>query len=416
MENGIFSLIPEERLRDILETLHACIGLPIRLLDANGRGLMSFGNGNGYCALLKKHVFTQNECDELHRKGGERARELGETYIFTCHASLNHIAFPLLQQDVLMASILIGPFLMDKPDSTLVAGVMEAHPLSPALALELYDELAGIQIVAPARVSHLSRLVGHLLSPLMPDGRASLLLAKEKLYQQSRINETIQMYKEQRAPATHNYLYEKETTLLAKVKTGNVREAKALLNDLLGYVLFSEGGKLEAVRMRAIELTTLLSRISMEGGAQADSIYQLNAQLLSLMGREQTLDAICHLLQDAVEGFMEAMFSPTDKGNFHVRRALQYMAANYAQPLTAASVASALGLSPNYFSALFREIVGASFRDQLAHIRVEESKLLLLSTDASLAEIAVAVGFADQSSFCKTFKRIMGVTPGKFRN
>ena len=252
MANGIFSLIPEERLWDILKTLHECMELPIRLLDADGTELMRFGGGNRYCALLIRHVFTDRECHELHRKGGERARELGEAYIFTCHANLNHISFPLIHQGELMASILIGPFLMDRPDSTLVAGILESHDLSPALVLELYDELVTLPVIPPQRVNQLSRLVGHLLSPLMPDGRASLMLAREKLYQQSRINETIQIYKEQRVPASRDFLHEKETALLTKVKTGNVQEAKALLNDLLGYVLFSEGGRIEAVRMRAI--------------------------------------------------------------------------------------------------------------------------------------------------------------------
>lgn len=416
MSAGIFSLIPEDRLQDILQTLHITIELPIRLLGSRGEVLISYGEGNGYCDLLKRHVFTRDECSSLHRKGGERAKALGETYIFTCHSGLNHISFPLISQDELIASILIGPFLMDRPDSTLVAGVMEAHPLSPALALELYDGLSDIAIIPPARVNHLSRLVGHLLSPLMPDGRAALLLAREKLHQQSRINETIQMYKEQGTPATRSYFREKETALLTKVRTGSVREAKALLNDLLGYVLFSEGGRLEAVRMHAIELTTLLSRIAMDGGARADSIYRLNGQFFALMSREQNLDAICHLLQDVVEGFMDAMFTPTDKGNPHIRRALQYMAANYAQPLSIASVAAELGLSPNYFASLFRETVGLSFREQLNHIRIEEGKQLLLGTDAPLTEVALALGFPDQSCFCKAFKRIVGITPGKFRN
>ena len=416
MASGILSLIPEERLRDILGTLHECMGLPIRLLGADGAELMRFGGGNRYCGLMIKHIFTGGECAELHRKGGERARELGEAYIFTCHANLNHISFPLMHKGELMASILIGPFLMDRPDSTLVAGVMEAHPLSPALALELYDELTGFPVISPQRVNQLSRLVGHLLSPLMPDGRALLMLAQEKLYQQSRINETIQMYKEQRPPASRDFLYEKETALLTKVKTGNVQEAKALLNELLGYVLFSEGGRLESVRMRAIELTTLLSRVSMEGGAPAESAYALNAQVLSRMCREQSIEEICRLLQEVAVDFMDAMFSTADKGNPHIRRALKYMAANYAQPITAASVAGELGLSPNYFSSLFRQTVGVSFREQLARIRVEESKRLLLSTDASLTDVAIAMGFSDQSSFCKLFKRIVGMTPGKYRN
>lgn len=415
MANGIFALIPKEHLQDILETLYSTIELPIRLLGSHGEILIAYGEGNSYCNLLKRHIFTQNECNELHRKGGERAKALGETYIFTCHSGLNHISFPLISQNELIASILIGPFLMDKPDSTLVAGVMEAHPLSPAMALELYDGLADISIIPPARVNHLSRLVGHLFAPLMPDSRATLLLAREKLQQQSRINETIQMYKEQGTPASRDYFLEKENTLLTKVRTGSIQEAKALLNDLMGYVFFSEGGRLDAVRMHAIELATLLSRVAINGGARAASIYNLNEQFFALMNQEQSLDAICHLLLNVAEGFMDAMFAPTDKGNPHVRRALQYMAANYAQPLSLAAVAESLGLSPNYFSSLFRKTVGLSFREQLNRIRIEESKQLLLSTGAPLTEIALAVGFPDQSCFCKAFKRIVGVTPGKFR-
>ena len=74
-----------------------------------------------------------------------------------------------------------------------------------------------------------------------------------------------------------------------------------------------------------------------------------------------------------------------------------------------------MGLSPNYLSKLFQESVGVGFREQLNRIRIEESKQLLLNTDYSLADIALAMGFVDQSYFCKVFKRIVGLTPGKFR-
>ena len=60
-------------------------------------------------------------------------------------------------------------------------------------------------------------------------------------------------------------------------------------------------------------------------------------------------------------------------------------------------------------------MVGVTFREQLCRIRVEESKLLLLTQKYSLADIAIAMGFPDQSYYCKVFKRIVGVTPGKYR-
>ena len=56
-----------------------------------------------------------------------------------------------------------------------------------------------------------------------------------------------------------------------------------------------------------------------------------------------------------------------------------------------------------------------SFREQLCRIRVEESKRLLLQKDYSLVDIALAMGFPDQSYYSKVFKRIVGVTPGKYR-
>ena len=79
-------------------------------------------------------------------------------------------------------------------------------------------------------------------------------------------------------------------------------------------------------------------------------------------------------------------------------------------------MAEEAGLSPNHFSSLFHKVVGPSFREYLCRVRVEESKRLLLSTDYTLADIAAAMGFADQSSFCKAFKRIMGISPGKYRS
>ena len=416
MDREIFIRISEDGIRDVLATLHGVVGLPIQLIDNAGALLMTFGENAGYCTLIRKHLFTKGECAELHRKAGEHAMKLGEAYIFTCHANLNHIAFPLVHQGELLGSILAGPFLMDRPDSTVIGEMAEIHDIAPALCLELYDELSGLQVIEPAKVKHLSRLLNYLLSPLLEGERAMMRETQGKLYQQSRINETIQMYKEQEISTSQKFVYEKENALLSKVRIGSVQDAKALLNDLLGYVFFTEGGKLEAVRMRAIELTTLLSRVAMDGGARVDSIYELNNQFLSLLSRGQTLDDLCYLLQDVVESFMSAMFNRLDKGNVYIRRALGFMSEHYAQQITLELVAKEVGLSTSYFSALFHDVVGVSFREHLCAIRVEESKQLLLSTDYSLTDIALAVGFADQSYFCKVFKKHTGVTPGRFRN
>lgn len=415
MATELFSRVQKERLKAVLENLHAFTGLPIHLIDNRGEQLMDFGESPRYCRLLQKNLFPGKGCLAVCLQVGQQAKNLGQAYIFSCHADLNHIAFPLLNQEELLGCVIVGPFLMDKPDSTLIANLTERHKLTPTLSLELYDELPGLQVIEPTRVNQLGTLLDHLLSPLMPAERAVLLQAKEKLYQQSRINESIQRYKEEGVSESRAFFHEKETALLSRVRAGDLPAAKALLNELIGHVLFSQGGRMENVQLMAVELTTLLSRVAIDGGAGTDKIYGLNSQYLTRILVQQSQEELCYLLQEVVESFVDATFTHQDQGNPHIRKALRYIAANFTQKLTLQSVAGEVGISPNHFSSLFHKTVGIPFRDYLSQVRVEESKRLLLYTDYSLADIAAAMGFPDQSNFSKVFKRITGISPGKYR-
>ncbi len=401
MPEALFERIPREHLADMLGYIHSYTELPLRLIDPAGKDLLSFGSPAVCCRLLEE----PSACQATHRKAGEQAQKLGDGYIFACPAGLNHIAYPLTDGETLLGTVLLGPFLMDtvSEDDALTRGS------------GVYDALQALQVLQPRRVTSLSRMMDYMFQSVLPAERAILMQSRERAAGQSRISEALQMYKNHAISSSYEYFYEKELLLLAKVKTGNVAQAKALINDLLGYVLFRQGWNVSAVRLRAIELTTLLSRVALDGGANADSIFRLNEQFLELISRQNSIEDISLLLLEVAEGFMSAMFNGTDKGNLHIRKALRYIAAHYAEPLRISDVAGKLPLSPDYFATLFRKTVGESFNAYLMRIRIEESKLLLLSTSDTLTDIAIATGFSDQSYFCKAFKKHVGISPGKYR-
>ena len=415
MAAGIFSLVPEDDMEDVLACLHAVTGLPVRMTDEAGEDLILLGAPAPCCTLLQQKAVSPEICRSERCSAGARARLLGGAYVFSCPAGLTLIAFPLLNLGRLLGTVLMGPFRMDETDPEGTGTLAEEKGLTPREALTLYDALNGLRTVPPPLVSQLQRLLAYTLAPLLPAGRADMRRAQEKMTQQSRINETIQALKGEGAPPPRPIFYEKETALLLRVRTGDVKGAKAMLNDMLGYVLFSEGGGMETVRLRAMELSTMLSRVAMEGGAPTESVYALNRKFMTLLNREQGLDEVCALLQDMLEGFADAMFSPKDKGNLFIRQALQYMAAHYAEPVTLEAASQEAGMSPHYFSTLFKATVGVGFREQLNRVRVEESKRLLLASRASLNEVALAVGFCDQSHYCKVFRRLTGLSPGQYR-
>jgi AraC-like DNA-binding protein len=97
-------------------------------------------------------------------------------------------------------------------------------------------------------------------------------------------------------------------------------------------------------------------------------------------------------------------------------RALQYIEANLALPLRVTDLASAAGCSPRQLSRAFREHKGKLPHDYVIEKRVERASVLIDAGQLSLAQVAMAVGFADQSQMTKMFRKLLGTTPGRCRN
>ena len=416
MDSYLYNIVERETVCDMLQSFHECIRLPVQLIDYHGEILESYGETCSYCKIIKKFLPPDDTCEKVHINASRKAIELGETYIFSCHASLNHIVFPLVNQNTLFGSILVGPFLMDEPDSTLVLGLDKRFKMNTTTLLDLYEELDSIQIIPSRMVTHVSRLLYYLFSDLITEGKRQLAVNKGKIYQQSRINESIQNLKAQGDEPSTPYPIELERELLTKVKTGNKEGAKAILNDLLGYVFFSEGNSLEFVKTRSVELCSLLSRAAIEGGATSDSIFRINNQFLMSQNNIHSLDDLCYKLQETVETFTECVFNYIPSKNSEIiKKAIQYISQNFAGNLTLDDVAGHVHLNSAYFSTIFKQSTGSSFKEYLNMVRIEESKRLLANTNFSVIDIALATGFEDQSYFSKVFKKYTGLTPKQYR-
>ncbi len=134
MQPLLYSIIKKESLHELLETFYQCINLPVQVLDENGEILDQFGEAHSYCKIFKRFLPKSESCTKIHSDASRLAMTLGETYIFSCHSNLNHIVFPLTNNNTLLGSILAGPFIMDAPDSLLLSDI--ARNFSHHLTLE----------------------------------------------------------------------------------------------------------------------------------------------------------------------------------------------------------------------------------------------------------------------------------------
>jgi AraC-like DNA-binding protein len=96
-----------------------------------------------------------------------------------------------------------------------------------------------------------------------------------------------------------------------------------------------------------------------------------------------------------------------------VLRAVEYMQDHFAADLTVEELAACAALSQFHFVRSFRKVTGLPPHAYLTQLRLDRARRLLAEGDAP-TNVALAVGFYDQSHLIKHFKRAYGITPGQY--
>ena len=98
-----------------------------------------------------------------------------------------------------------------------------------------------------------------------------------------------------------------------------------------------------------------------------------------------------------------------------IRRAVVYLNSHYAENVTVAQLAKIAHYSPAQFRRLFHSLTQMTPASYIMNVRVNAAKTLLGTTDRRIGDIAAETGFFDHSHFIRTFERIVGTTPAKYR-
>ena len=100
---------------------------------------------------------------------------------------------------------------------------------------------------------------------------------------------------------------------------------------------------------------------------------------------------------------------------WRLKRAMDYVEAHLADPVSLADLASATGLTRMHFAAQFRAATGLRPHEYLLRRRVEHAQEMFAGGAVSVVDVALSVGFQTQSHFTTVFKRFTGHTPHAWR-
>jgi AraC-like DNA-binding protein len=94
---------------------------------------------------------------------------------------------------------------------------------------------------------------------------------------------------------------------------------------------------------------------------------------------------------------------------------IRYVEGHFAESISMEAMARLAGLSSTHFNRRFQQLLRMTPMQYLRTVRTQAARTLLTTTSRSLAEIAVDVGYTDQSHLTKRFREVTGMTPAAYR-
>ncbi len=329
--------------------------------------------------------------------GCSEARRWSGKYIFYCPAGLVFAAVTVPETDY---ALVTGPVVMGELQDTLFDLPDYANP----------ETVRDLPAFSAADMSHLTAVLEAAASGVA--GKA-----KKPVYEQETVlNEIYKATRKQAQGGDFFYPIALETELRHMVSAQDEQGARALLNRLLGYIYCTSHSEFPVIKSRSIELMVLLSRATIDAGADIREVFLYNTTYIKKLEDAKSIDALNILLTEALHHFTDYTFDFSSvKHSDTVYRVMEYIKSNYSRKISLDDIAAYVYLSRSYVSSIFREATGQTLTAYMNGVRVEKAKQLLKNPAVPLSDISDLCGFEDQSYFTKVFKKLTGISPKKFR-
>jgi len=368
------------------------------------------------CRSVPGLVDAGSSCLQAHLYGSFQSMRFGGRYTYFCPLGLTYTCAPIIADARLAGSLVAGPVLLvDRAE--LAAEIRVKHGLSVADHDRLVDSLRAVPEVSPARARSLGETLLYTASWVSGVNVQALVLEEERLSRESRVSDYIHDLKTMGGGEAVVYSAATEKELLQAIREGDRDAAQEVLAELLATIRVASGEDLATVKARVLELVVLLSRAAIDGGADAESVFGINYRALREIHGFSRVSELTRWVSQIAARFVQFVFDVRSVGlSDAVTKATWTMRRRLHEKIGLEEVAREVRLSPSYFSRVFREETGATFTSYLSGLRIEKAKQLLSGSDLTILEVALEVGFSDQSHFSRVFRKLAGVTPARYRN
>lgn len=390
-------------------------GIGCVLSYLNGESIYEGGNTTAYKIACISGVSKELYLKVFIYNTAEDSSITNNKYMYCDSWGFKYLVGSIIDDNNIYLKITIGPFLMVDREHFIDTNLRNKFRLDDKHVDGIIKEVKSIPVVSNTKISSYLNLLNMSVGFLNNINKDNKPLVKDKSYEPYDNIPNLSMSEKLKDTAPF-YPFDIENKLLECISKSNYEETKKYLNEILEFIFLYTGNNLLIYKSRIYELLTLISRRSINNGADPTKVLLKCNKYLNIISNIKSLDELYTWSVNTINDLVNNQYTYMDvKHNNIIYKAFDYIYKNYNKGIGLKDVAESMYISPAYFSRIFKKETGISFVDFLNIIRIEKGKDLIESTNMKIINISDAVGFEDQSYFTKVFKKKTGMTPAKYK-
>lgn len=208
--------------------------------------------------------------------------------------------------------------------------------------------------------------------------------------------------------------------LEACVEFGKIDELSTLMSKMHteGQMGLAADNSLRSIKNITISSIALLARAAARGGMDYEAALTLSDEYSLRVETMQNHNDVVALIYDAFYQYTSkvARIRSINSDSQLSRKIAGYVQEHIREPIRVNDIAKFLDYSESYMCRAFKKETGSTVSEYINDEKIEEAKLLLLSTNSTIIDLALTLGYSSQAYFTTLFKRRVGMTPVEYRD
>ena len=211
-----------------------------------------------------------------------------------------------------------------------------------------------------------------------------------------------------------------ENRMLAYIEQGKTLQLEDEINDKLfsrGSVPVNNIDYDYSVRLIFASSVALASSAAVRGGVPYDTAYAMREYYLAKIKENSSITSIGKSFKRMLLSFAAkaADIQSLKSNSSLVIKINKQIHSQIYEKISPTIIAEKMSMNVSYLCRHFKSQTGKTINEYINEVKIKEVKMLLLTTDASLLDISLQLGFSSQSHFQTLFKKQAGCTPSEYR-